>query len=158
MPISPNSTAEFYQNSPRFVNMDIGFTCDRQSLKFRTTSSKTCQKWKKVWMVVAQYANQGESLVLSMSLKMSWTTYPHHDHDNHHVYYQRSRPIWLHHRLQKRPVNHKNHEFFSLLNWPWTSKKGSLIKYNVSAKIRILKDLKRSKGTGRKGLFIPQGG
>ena len=43
------------------------------SLKFRTTSSKTCQKWKKVWMVVAQYANQGESLVLSMSLKMSWT-------------------------------------------------------------------------------------
>ena len=35
---------------------------------------------------------------------------------------------------------------------------GSLIKYNVGAKIRILKDLKRSKGTGRKGLFIPQGG
>ena len=59
--------------APFYKQIFSGFTCDRQSLKFRTTSSKTCQKWKKVWMVVAQYANQGESLVLSMSLKMSWT-------------------------------------------------------------------------------------
>ena len=78
---SPSTTAEFYQNSPCFVNKKghclasfSGFNYDRQCLKFRTTSSSTtCQKWKKVWMVVAQYANQGESLVLSMSLKMSWT-------------------------------------------------------------------------------------
>ena len=82
-------------------------------------------------------------LRLELSLLLQHDAY---DDGNHHVYYQRSRPIWLHHRLQKRPVNHKNHEFFSLLNWPWTSKKvSSLIKYNVSAKIRILKDLKRSK-------------